>query len=98
MSTLQAQYFRAVTHLFAAYAIYLPSKRALTISLPLAEFVFKNVMHENADLVPSFAYMTQEGTRRGLWHVAIERASGIEMLVIQPEGHPKRHRTPRLVG
>jgi hypothetical protein len=85
MPTGQQHYFRAIAHLLVSYATYSPAMRALTISLPFAEFVFNTHMHLASNFFPSFQCMVKEGAQRWLWHFAVDRQSNIDMLVIHPE-------------
>lgn len=75
--------FRTSAHLLTAYATYSPALRALTISVPFAELVFENHVRQRAKLLPSFSLVLNEGMRRKLWSIDIDRATYTDVIVIR---------------
>jgi hypothetical protein len=76
-------FFHTSAHALTAYATYSPALRALTISVPFAELVFESYIRQRPDLLPSFPWVLNEGVRRKLWDLDVDRATWTDVVVIR---------------
>jgi hypothetical protein len=79
---LEQQHVRTLSQRFIAHTTYSPCKQALTLSLPMAESLFKARVDANSPRRPTFQAMREMGEQRGYWHCDFDRMSGARILVI----------------